>query len=307
MSSLVLAGREFASAEAFGGEGRRCGTPLLNDFEKARIRAHRQVLRLVGVDAEAVGALRIPVRFHVIHDGNDGNIPQTQIDAQIDVLNQTFQPHAIQFDLVYVDHTNDPVWFQMTMGSVAERQAKTALAANMERELNFYTGRLGSSLLGWATFPAQLAGDPIRDGVVVLDSSLPGGTFSPYDLGMTAVHEVGHWLGLYHTFEGGCHPPGDEVDDTPFEASPNYGPANPRDTCPQPGSDPVTNYMDYTDDAGMTEFTPGQIRRIREQVALYRPLLLAPPVAAKLVAPAEGAEAAAGAEAFSVDMLTGAF
>lgn len=71
------------------------------------------------------------------------------------------------------------------------------------------------------------------------------------------VHEVGHWLGLFHTFNSpkdiedatGCDGPGDYVDDTPAEAYPVGGDTCPepgRDTCPGlPGLDPIDNYMTY--------------------------------------------------------------
>ena len=276
MPPFTIEDREFESQEEFVLTGRRCGTPTFNEFQKARVRSHIASLRSVAGDVTAdIGPIVIPVLFHVIHDGPTGNVPDQQLDRQIEVLNQGYSPHGVTFTRAGVTRTNNATWFQMTMGSPAERAAKTALHKDPERQLNFYTAGLGASLLGWATFPSDLAAEPERDGVVCLYSSLPGGTFTPYDLGMTAVHEVGHWLGLYHTFEGGCTPPGDEVDDTPFEASANFGPAKPgRNTCPQPGNDPTTNYMDYTDDNGMTDFSPGQITRIQEQVALYRPGLL---------------------------------
>ena len=297
MAKLTINGRDFENQEMFIAEGRRCGTPALNEFQKARIRSHVRALRTSGLEAAAIAPIQIPVRFHIIHSGNQGNVPDSQIDLQLDVLNNSFAPHGITFINAGIDRTDNATWFQMTMRSAAERKTKTALHQNTDQELNFYTAGIGQSLLGWATFPSELAGDPELDGVVVLYSTLPGGTSVPYDLGKTAVHEVGHWLGLFHTFEGGCTPPGDEVDDTPFEARPNEGPATPRDTCPQPGMDPVTNYMDYTDDVGMTEFSPGQIQRIREQVTLYRPLLLVP----------SGAKAMMDAAGFAVDMETGAF
>jgi hypothetical protein len=304
MATFTVGGREFASQEAFVTGGRRCGTPTLNEFQKARVRSHLQGLRAAGAGAESAAVLKasVGINFHVISDGAVGDVAQPVLDQQVVVLNNSFSKHGITFKTLTVDRTSNATWFRMTMGSGAERKAKTALHRNTDRELNFYTAGIGAGLLGWATFPSDFAGDPVRDGVVILFSSLPGGASAPYNLGITAVHEIGHWLGLYHTFEGGCTPPGDEVDDTPFEASPNFGAANPtRDTCPQPGLDPTTNYMDYTDDVGMTEFTSGQITRIKEQLMLYRPLLLKP------LAPPSVTETAAVGAAYTVDMETGAF
>ena len=100
---------------------------------------------------------------------------------------------------------------------------------------------------------------------------MPGGTATPYDLGITAVHHVGHWMGLLHTFEGGCRGEGDYVADTPAEALPAYGHPVGRDSCPkEPGLDPIENYLDFTDDSAKTHFTAGQDLRMDGCFSLWR-------------------------------------
>ena len=230
-------------------------------------------------NAASMGRVNIPVAFHVITRGDsytDGNIPMSQINAQIDVLNQSYggstggSKTPFRFQLVSVDRTLNVGWFNMAPGTGREQAMKTALRVGGSNTLNIYTADLGHYLLGWATFPWNYASTSWRDGVVILYSSLPGGTAAPYNEGDTATHEVGHWLGLFHTFQGGCVPPGDQVNDTPFEASPAFGCPVGRDTCTQPGLDPTTNFMDYTDDPCMFAFTPDQSVRMAQSWSAYR-------------------------------------
>jgi hypothetical protein len=219
----------------------------------------------------------IDVYFHVINQGtgtNNGDIPDTWITDQMTVLNNAYAPWGWSFNLVAIDRTTNATWYTMGPGTQAEQDAKAALRRGTADDLNLYTANLGGGLLGWATFPSDYSSQPTLDGVVVLFQSLPGGDADPYNLGDTATHEIGHWMGLYHTFQGGCNEKrGDFVSDTPAEQSPAYGCPIGRDSCARrknPGVDPIHNFMDYTDDACMFEFTAGQDARMDAMFTTYR-------------------------------------
>ncbi|MEX2555185.1 MAG: zinc metalloprotease [Actinomycetota bacterium] len=225
----------------------------------------------------------IPVYFHVIQDSNgDGNISDAVIAEQIDVMNAAFDFSTLgageswTFTLAQTTHTLNAQWYRATPGSGAETQMKNALHEGSMDDLNVYTGINNGSLLGWATFPTKAGGRGganTKDGVVIANDSVPGGGVpnNPYNEGDTLVHEVGHWMGLYHTFQGGCTGTGDSVADTPAEAQPAFGCPIGRNSCLlQAGDDPIHNFMDYSDDFCMFEFTPGQDARMDTQYSAFR-------------------------------------
>jgi hypothetical protein len=219
---------------------------------------------------EPVGGV-IDVYVHVIHDGANGQLDAADIQAQLDVLASSFASAGWSFNHVSTDYTDDAAWFAMTPGSSAESAAKAALRQGDAKALNLYTANPAGGYLGWATFPWDYTSAPDSDGVVLLHSTLPGGSAAPYNEGDTGTHEVGHWLGLYHTFQGGCRGDGDLVVDTPAERSAAYGCPVGRDTCrSDAGDDPITNFMDYSDDVCMFEFTLEQAARMDAAWATYR-------------------------------------
>ncbi|PCC73277.1 Pregnancy-associated plasma protein-A [Nannocystis exedens] len=262
-----------AESLASAGVDGRCGThPTGEQVEAMELDFNA---RRAGAARIAFVPRVIPTYVHVITDSEGhGKVAPERIEQQLDVLNAAFLPAGITFSLAGVDVTANDAWYAMDVGSAAETAAKTALRVGGAGSLNIYTAGLGGGLLGWATFPWEYAFSPEVDGVVLLHESLPGGAAAPYHLGDTAVHEVGHWAGLYHTFQGGCggdlDDGGDRVIDTPSEAGPAFGCPVGLDSCRLPGLDPIHNFMDYSDDACLDSFTHGQVARMEYQLTLYR-------------------------------------
>ena len=271
---ITINGVTWSSQEAFVASGARCSTRHVDDIEAAAIDA--AVAEGMKKGGKPIGTISIPVYFHVITRGSgidNGDVTGAMIDQQMKVLNDAFAASGFRFNLIAVDRTLNPLWFAMMYGTVAEAEAKSALRKGGSNALNIYSAGPGGGLLGWATFPFEYTAQPTQDGVVILHSSMPGGSTAPYNLGDTATHEVGHWLGLFHTFQGGCGAKNDEVADTPPERSPAFGCPVGRDTCngsKSPGVDPIENFMDYTDDACMYKFTLEQAARTQSMWAAYR-------------------------------------
>jgi hypothetical protein len=222
--------------------------------------------------APASLAVSVPVWFHVITDGPVGNLTNAQINAQITVLNHGFDGDeggddtGFTFTLAGVTRTNNAVWYASRSGG-AEHAMKQALKVGGDGTLNVY--------LGWAYLPEITdTAQAYLDGIVIDWRTVPGASneyANEFDEGDTLTHEAGHWLNLEHTFFGQCNKSGDFVDDTPPQKSPSSGCPEGNDTCPsKPGLDPIHNYMDYSDDDCITQFTPGQSQRMGDAWLLWR-------------------------------------
>lgn len=262
--------REYVNQRAFIQSGLRCSTIEPDDIQKAEI--DRYIAKYMSQMRTAATGGTVKVYFHVIRKSTTlagGNIPNSMIHAQIDVLNAAYAPSGWSFQLVSTTRTTNSTWFKAGPGTTAEFNMKKNLHRGTADDLNIYTLSPGNQILGWSSLPWNYTQDPKDDGVALLFSSLPGGSAAPYNLGDTGTHEVGHWFGLYHTFQGGCNS-ADKVGDTPAERSPAYGCPTGRDTCSSSGKDPITNFMDYTDDACMFKFTNGQNNRIDNVYTTYR-------------------------------------
>lgn len=246
--------------------------------------------------------VEIQVVFHVIRTNNGGgNVPNSRVLSQIDILNEDFRAltatpgsngtdSKIQFALATVDPngqaTTGIIRYDNTTWYNDSGSYWNSIAWDPDVYMNVYTmGAPGGSnnILGYVPFlPASSPGSVgnNNDRVVVLNSAVGrNAPISTYNQGRTLTHEVGHYLGLNHTFNGGCgggncYTSGDRICDTNAESQPEYNCPGNSSSC---GSqDPVRNYMNYSPDTCMQLFTEEQSRRMRCTLEFYRPAIAAP-------------------------------
>lgn len=256
-----------------------------------------------GPDWQPTTLLRIPIVVHIIADGDctTGAVSDQTVADQIAALNEDYRAKPgtpggagvdsqIEFVLATTDPSGRPspgitrdcnaTWYRDT-GSTYW----TSLAWDPQRYLNLYVNSAGGSR-GYVPFlPADPAGaigaGPDRVVINQLAFGRPG-PFAPYNQGRTVTHEIGHYLGLFHTYFDGCgtatapdcYTTGDRLCDTAPNATSHKG--CPAITDCGAVTAPVTNYMELTDDACMTGFTAEQVQRMRCTLATYRPLLASP-------------------------------
>jgi Pregnancy-associated plasma protein-A len=300
-SSMATAGGHDVAAAGANADCAAAWSPLaqLTAGSTARGPFKEPVLRAGPSDSNIPGkdpspnpsfSTRVTTWVHVVTKGDgatladdEGYVNGATIAQQMNVLNLAFGGSfgttaartGFQFDLAGTTYTRNASWFDAEPGAPDEFGMKAALKRGGGTTLNLYlTNAADQQLLGWAYYPKINVWKKavVLDGVVVNYLSLPGGPFgSAFSLGQTATHEVGHWLGLPHTFEQGCQGHGDYVDDTPAMLVPTSGCPEGKDTCPRdPGLDPIHNFMDYSFDSCYEEFTNGQTGRMQRQWLHWR-------------------------------------
>lgn len=314
---------EYTQSEVFRELGLRCGAPDHDPMKFSTFMESPSDCSYGSTNPTEAYApsviYDIPVVVHVLQNENGkGFISEQLIRSQIEILNEDFRalsgtPGApgvdtrIQFHLATVDPLGNPTsgvtyttntdWFKDSGNYWGPLNWDT------ERYMNVYTNKASGALGYVPDIPQGGVAGKNSDRVVVLWSAFgrnaPIG--APFDQGRTLTHEVGHYLGLYHTFDGGCgnasacYTTGDRICDTNRQSSPSSGCGSPS-SCNSP--DPVNNYMDYSNDVCMFEFSEEQARRMRCSLEFYRPLLAS---SCAEVASAAGRSAGTNADSYAID------
>ena len=253
---------------------------------------HDARARMAKAFAAPTKPYKIQVVVHVLHRTAAENISDAQIKSQIATLNKDYRAKnsdkskvpgpwkslvadaMVEFELAKKDpkgksttgitRTETTITSFPSDDSMKKKSTGGVAPWNPTKYLNMWVCSLGGGLLGYAQFPG---GPKSTDGVVMLNTAFgsKGTAKSPFNLGRTTTHEVGHYLNLRHIW--GDTPDcsgGDSVNDTPNAATPNYDkPKFPHVSCCNgPMGDMFMNYMDYVDDDSMFMFTPGQVARM---------------------------------------------
>lgn len=286
----------------------------IDPMAKAREDQANEMLRnqVTSLTKTANGIIYIPVVFHIIYNSakdSSENISQYQIMDQIRILNEDFRRKEntpgfsadaasadlkIEFRLAQYDpngNKHDGInRINSNLTSDARDNVKALSYWDSNKYLNVWVVKsinAGISagqgiVLGYAQFPWDRSTKPLTDGVVVRSDQVGiVGSGQLSQGGRTLTHEVGHWLGLYHTFQGGCtggsssncSTQGDQVCDTPPVNVSSSGCNVGQNSCSNDVPnlpDMIRNYMDYSDGTCMNTYTTGQKNRIYGFLPTYR-------------------------------------
>ena len=257
---------------------RVCGTmpPTIDEILFSKLETEQW---LAENDSRDDSLLIVYVAWHVIHASNNaGNLTDAQIEYQIQVMNYDFQEHNIAFILDTIDRTANETWFEgwdPDNGGM-DTQGMQALNYDPYHYLNIYSAELsggaGFVTCGYTWWPTNYGEGHYRQGISIDYRCIAGGSYGDD----TATHEIGHYFGLYHTFQTNCSAPDDAVADTPRNHSDYlHGCNSSQDSCPDdPGNDPVSNYMNYSSVGCTNNFTLGQKDRMDAIIESYHPSLL---------------------------------
>jgi len=246
--------------------------------------------------------ITVPTYIHVIHSGTTGKqftytSNPAYIRNQIKALNSGFRGEVntaftpypsrsyprytvsdadskIRFCLAGTTATDNTSWYNAN----DDYAMKSTLKRGGSESLNVYVNT-AAGFLGYAYYPDTQ--DFVEDGVVMLNDSMPGGAAAGFNEGDTLTHEVGHWLELDHTHDNGCAGSGDYMDlaspSTSYnkvkssESTATFGcPTSLNNCAGDGGKNPIHNFMSYSDDNCMDQFTPGQKMKVQQAWETYR-------------------------------------